>query len=112
MGSPVLAGRDFPPNRKFSAAIIGGLWPSTPADQYFATASGLQNFSQNSSARATEVSRSGSELLTQNSGEMIDAMHVTYMKDSRAVQIQADLYRLMAEATRECGQQIQDAKAK
>ena len=39
-------------------------------------------------------------------------MHVTYMKDSQAVQTQSELYDVMAEAIKACGLLIQDAKSR
>ena len=107
----MIADGDVMPTRSFSAAIVGGLWPSTTADQCSAAAAQLQSFSQLSSVRADEISQSGNGLLLLNSGQMIEAMHVTYMKDSQAVRTQSELYAVMSEAVRECARLIEDAKS-
>ena len=39
-------------------------------------------------------------------------MHVTYIKDSQAVQTQSELYGVMADALRECGRLVQEAKSR
>src|SRR6516165_6165938 len=96
----------------FSALIVGGLWPSTPSGQCATAAGQLQQFSQLSKVHADDISRSGNGLLARNSGQMIDAMHVTFIKDSQAVQTQSELYGVMADALRECGRLIQDVKSR
>src|ERR1700754_2559831 len=100
------------PNRKFTATILGALWPTTTETQCSVAAEELQGFSRLSSVKANDISRSANSVLAQNSGDMIDAMHVTYAKDSQAVKTQSDLYGVMAEAVRECGRQIEDAKSR
>ena len=108
----MLAEGDVMPTRSFSTAIVGGLWPSTTPDQCSSAAGELQGFSQLSGVHADEISRSGNGLLLLNSGQMAEAMHVTYVKDSQAVRTQSELYGVMSEAVRECARLIEDAKSR
>ena len=99
------------PTRSFSGFILGGLWPITPAETWSTMAQAERAFQQFSSAGANSVMASANALLGDNSGEMVEAMHVAYANDSKDIQIQADLYRVIADAVEECARLIESAKS-
>ena len=63
------------------------------------------------SAGARDISASASAILSDNDGAMIEAMHVTYQGDSKAVEAQADLFTSMADAIEECARIVDDARS-
>ncbi len=98
------------PNRKFSEFILGGLWPATSPGPWTGAASGQRTFAQASRAGARDVGASASAILGDNDGAMIEAMHVTYQDDSKAVETQSDLFASMADAIDECSRIVKDAR--
>ena len=101
---------DVMPNRKFSKFIVGGVWPSTSPGPWTGAANGQRTFAQSSRAGARDVNSYASAILGDNDGAMIDAMHVTYEDDSKAVEAQADLFSSMADAIDECGRIVEDVR--
>ena len=53
---------------------------------------------------------SASAILGDNNGAMIEAMHVTYQADSKAVEAQSDLFNSMADSIDECASIVKDAR--
>jgi hypothetical protein len=94
------------PTRPYSAAIIGGLWPNTSPDTWSNVADGLKQKASELSNDADTIRGVADQLLTENSGETIEAMHVMYVHDSCEVQDRADRYTSMARAVDECAQLI------
>ncbi len=68
-------------------------------------------FAKASRAGARDVSASASAILSDNDGAMIEAMHVVYSGDSKAVETQSDLFGSMAEAVDECSRIVRDARS-
>ncbi len=98
------------PNRKFSDFILGGLWPETSPGPWTGAASAQRTFAQTSRAGARDVGVSASAILADNDGAMIEAMHVAYQGDSKAVEAQSDLFTSMAESIDECAGIVKDAR--
>ena len=73
-------------------------------------ANGQRTFAQASRAGARDVSASATAILSDNDGAMIEAMHVAYSGDSKAVEAQSDLFGSMAEAVDECSRIVRDAR--
>ena len=98
------------PNRQFSDFILGGLWPQTSPGPWSGAANAQRTFAQTSRAGARDVSASASAILGDNDGAMIEAMHVIYQDDSKAVEAQSDLFDSMADAIDECAGIVKDAR--
>ena len=100
------------PTRPYSAAILGGLWPTTSPDSWSDVGDSLFQKSIDDNDTASAIMRFADSLLDENSGEMIDAMHGKYMSDRLAVVDQSDLYQTMSEMVDQVAQAIYHAKAR
>lgn len=109
VGSGVTAGM---PTRPYSAAILGGLWPTTSPDSWSDVGDSLLRKSQDDSDTASAIMRAADSLLDENSGQTIEAMHGKYMGDRLAVVDQADLYQTMSEVVDQVAQLIYHARAR
>ncbi len=92
--------------RSFWAA----LWPSTSPGPWTGAAKAQRAFAQASRAGARDVGASASAILGDNDGAMIEAMHVTYQDDSKAVETQSELFSSMADAIDECSRIVKDVR--
>jgi hypothetical protein len=109
VGSGVTAGM---PTRPYSAAILGGLWPTTSPDGWSDIGDALLQKSNADSDTASTIMRSADSLLDENSGRIIEAMHTKYMGDRLAVVDQSDTYRTMSEVVDQVAQLIYHARAR
>ena len=88
------------PNRKFSDFILGGLWPGPRQVRGRAQpARSARSLKPRVQARVTSVHLHPRSSAT-TMAHMIEAMHVTYQGDSKAVEAQADLFASMADCDR------------
>ena len=92
---------DVKPNRQFSDFILGGLWPETP-QAHGRGGQRAAHFRSNLARGRARRERFRSAILGNNDGAMIEAMHVIYQGDSKAVEAQSDLFTSMADAIDEC----------
>ena len=99
------------PTRTYSPLIVGGLWPRTSISAWSGAAQAQRTFATASTSRANAIRSSAYGLLTDNSGEMIESMHVAFVDDGRQVQTQGDLYKVMADAVDACAKIVQDARS-
>ena len=86
------------PNRQFSDFILGVYGLQRHQGPWTGAANAQRTFAQASRAGARDVSASATAILSDNDGAMIEAMHVTYQGDSKAVETQSDLFGSMAES--------------
>ena len=101
---------DVKPNRQFSDFILGGLWPETSPGPWTGAASAQRTFAQTSRGRREDVGASASAILADNDGAMIEAMHVTYQGDSKAVEAQSDLFTVHGRLNRRMRRIVKNAR--
>ena len=99
------------PTRPYSAAIVGGRWPTTPADAWSDVAQGLRQKANEDTDSARSIKQSADGLGAEASGETIDAMCGKCLRIAQTVQNQADLYYTMSEVVDEVAQLIYHARA-
>jgi len=94
------------PTRPFSAAIIGGLWPTTSPDAWSDVGDGLAQKANALDGNAATILQLADGLPAENSGKTIDAMHEMCLRQGIAVVRQADIYHSMARAVSEIARVI------
>src|ERR1700758_2885565 len=100
------------PSRPFSAAIIGGLWPTTSPDAWSDVGDGLAQKANSLDTDAATIRQLADGLAAENSGKAIDAMHEMWLRQAIAVVNQANLYHSMACAVNEIARVIYNARSK
>src|ERR1700756_4156671 len=100
------------PTRPFSAAIIGGLWPTTSPDVWSDVGDGLLQKASSLDGNAATIRQLADGLPAENSGKTIDAMHEMCLRQGIAVVKQADIYHSMARAVNEIARVIYSARSK
>ena len=102
---------EMKPNRSFGLHL-GGLWPETSPSLWTGTARAQRTFARTSHAGARDMGASASAILSNNDGAMIEAMHIAYQDDSKAIEAQSELFTAMAESVDECADIVKDARLK
>jgi hypothetical protein len=100
------------PSRPFSAAIIGGLWPTTSPDTWSDVGDGLAQKANALDGNAATIRQLADGLPAENSGKAIDAMHEMCLRQAIAVVKHADIYHSMARAVSEIARVIYSARSK
>jgi hypothetical protein len=98
------------PTRRYSPAILGGLWPTTSADTWSDVADALRQKAHADADASAGIRRAADGLYPDNSGHMIDGMHAMYMRDGIAVMDQSDLYQTVSSVVDEIAQLIYHAR--
>jgi hypothetical protein len=99
------------PTRRYSPAILGGLWPTTSPDTWSRAAETLREKADGDADTASSIRRTADGLYPDNSGQMVDGMHGMYMRDAIAVMDQSDLYQSMSSVVDEVAQLIYHARS-
>ncbi len=99
------------PNRQFSGFILGGLWPRDFYGSVDDRGRRTAHIRSNLSCGRARHRRVGFRDPQRQRWRMIEAMHVTYQGDSKAVEAQADLFASMADAIDECVRIVDDARS-
>src|SRR6516164_7764232 len=100
------------PARPFSAAIIGGLWPTTSPDAWSDVGDGLSQKASSLEGNAATIRQLADGLPAENSGKTIDAMHEMCLRQGIAVAKQADIHHSIARAVSEIARVIYSARSK
>ena len=100
------------PTRPYSAAIIGGLWPSTSPDAWSDVGDDLAKKADSLDAGASDIRRLADGLPAENSGKTIDAMYEMCHRQAVAVIKQATIYHSMAKGVSEIARLIYSARSK
>src|ERR1700682_720347 len=111
-GGPLVAVGTGPsmPTRQYSAAIVGGLWPTTSPDAWSDVTDALRHKADADAGTAAGIRRTADGLYPDNSGHMIDGMNGMYMRDAMAVMDQSALYQSMSTVVDEVAQLIYHAR--
>src|ERR1700722_18266333 len=99
------------PTRRYSPAILGGLWPTTSPDAWSEVANMLRQKANIDGDTSAGIRGAADGLYPDNSGDMIDGMHGMYMRDAIAVMDQSDLYQSMSSVVDEVAQLIYHARS-
>jgi hypothetical protein len=100
------------PTRPYSAAIIGGLWPSTSPDAWSDVGDDLAKKADSLDAGASDIRRLADGLPAENSGKTIDAMYEMCHRQAVAVIKQATIYHSMAKGVSEIARLIYSARSR
>lgn len=105
-----LAGTGMP-TRKFSALILAGLWPTTPASVWSDCADADRAKANELFDNGQALRKLAGELTSENAGKLVEAMHESYMVQAVDLGKHGDAFMRLARADQEAASIIEGAKA-